>query len=89
MDDKFCEWGWCLSIFTQTVEEWNTFQSACFDWYHIINSHKTYLMSTAEEWSPKDRSDIGKLTKLMHIQKKKGGEGNLNIFNAKKETKTK
>lgn len=46
-------------------------------------------MSTAEEWSPKDRSDIGKLTKLMHIQKKKGGERNLNIFNAKKETKTK
>lgn len=28
--------------------------------------HKTYLTSTAEERSPKDRSDTGELTKLMH-----------------------
>lgn len=50
-------------------------------------------MSTAEEWSPKDRSDIGKLTKLMHIQKKiKGGrEGEFEHIQRKKrnENKTK
>lgn len=54
-----------LSIFTQTVEKTNTFQSACFDWHHSINCHKTYLTSTAEKYSTKDRSDTGELAKLI------------------------
>lgn len=46
-------------------------------------------MSTAEEWSPKDRSDIGKLTKLMHIQKKKGGGGEFEHIQCKKRNENK
>lgn len=46
-------------------------------------------MSTAEEWSPKDRSDIGKLTKLMHIQKKKRGGGEFEHIQCKKRNENK